>query len=175
MGTMHNPPHLIALDPLPPSDQGSMPEPSAGMAETNIDPAFRALEQVPAVSWAERIAKRVGIPKLLLMARNRAAISRELGAIPRKMQLITNQARLVIELVEDFRSGAYREVSWVSIAVAAACLVYAVSPADVVPDAVPFLGALDDMVVITLAMHFLEKDLRAYARHKGYTESDYFA
>jgi hypothetical protein len=33
---------------------------------------------------------------------------------------------------------------------------------------------LDDMVVITVAMRFLEKDLRAYCRHKGFDEKEYF-
>ncbi|HEX6245836.1 MAG TPA: DUF1232 domain-containing protein [Polyangiales bacterium] len=173
---MHNPPHLIPIHPaIPANGAGSSGRQGLAEAAQGADPVARALEQVPASNWAERIAKRVGIPKLLLMLRNRKAISSELRTIPRKMQLITNQARLVIDLVEDFRSGSYREVSWVSIAVAAACLVYVVSPGDVVPDAIPFLGTLDDMILVTLAMHFLEKDLRAYCRHKGYAESEYFA
>ena len=49
-----------------------------------------------------------------------------------------------------------------------------VSPADVVPDSLPGLGAVDDMVVLTLAMRFLERDLRAYCQARGYPESDYF-
>lgn len=175
MATMQNPPHLIPIHPTALSKSApAQPGRDATVSEPT-DPVARALEEVPAKSWTERIAKRVGIPKLLLMLRNRRAISSELRAIPRKMQLITNQARLVIDLIEDFRSGSYRQVSWISIAVAAACLVYVVSPGDVVPDAVPFLGTLDDMVLVTLTMHFLEKDLRAYCRHKGYKESEYFA
>lgn len=175
MATMHNPPHLIPIHPTALSESAPAESARDAKASEPLDPVVRALEEVPAKSWAERIAKRVGIPKLLLMLRNRKAISSELRAIPRRMQLITNQARLVIDLVEDFRSGRYREVSWISIAVAAACLVYVVSPGDIVPDALPFLGTLDDMVLVTLTMHFLEKDLRAYCRHKGYKESDYFA
>ena len=173
MATMQNPPHLIPIHPAALSETEGFvegkhaPEPRASAAPPPI-------EEVPATTFVERIAKRVGLPQLLLMLRNRKAITSELRAIPSRMQLITNQARLVLELVDDFRSGAYREVSWVSIAVAAAGLVYAVSPGDVVPDALPVLGALDDMVVITLVMRFLQKDLRAYCHHKGYAEKDYF-
>jgi hypothetical protein len=36
------------------------------------------------------------------------------------------------------------------------------------------VGALDDMVVLTLAMRFLERDPRVYCRFKGYPESQYF-
>lgn len=177
MATMQNPPHLIPIHPTALADSERAKAKSEVLVSDQpaADPTTRALEEVPATSWKERLAKRVGIPKLLLLLRNRKAISNELRAIPRRMQLITNQARLVIDLVEDFRSGSYRQVSWVSIAVAAACLVYVVSPGDVVPDAIPILGTLDDMVLVTMAMHFLEKDLRAYCRHKGYIESDYFA
>jgi len=174
MATMQNPPHLIPIHPAALSETEGFLEPK-GAAPIPKAAVAPPLEQVPATTFVERIAKRVGIPKLLLMMRNRKAISSELRAIPARMQLVTNQARLVLELVDDFRTGAYREVSWVSIALAAACLVYAVSPGDVVPDAVPVLGALDDMVVITLTMRFLQKDLRAYCRHKGYAEGEYFS
>jgi uncharacterized membrane protein YkvA (DUF1232 family) len=124
--------------------------------------------------WLERFAERIGRPKLHLLGKQRKAVVAQLRRIPERMQKITNQARLVLELSDDFRSGAYRSISWVSIAVAAACLVYAVSPSDIVPDAIPGLGALDDMVVLTLGMRFLERDLRAYCRFKGYAETEYF-
>lgn len=129
---------------------------------------------IPARTWKERLAKRWGQAHLDLVFLRRGAIMGELRRIPERMQRITQQARLLIELADDFRSGHYRSISWTSIAISTACLVYAVSPADVIPDALPGIGALDDMVVLTLAMRFLEKDLRAYARFKGYDESQYF-
>ena len=128
----------------------------------------------PASTWRERIAKRWGSPKLERLFRDRMAILTELRSIPDRMQRVTNQARLVMELADDFRSGRYREISWFSVAIAAASLVYAVSPGDVVPDVVPGLGALDDMVVLTLAMRLIEKDLRAYATWKSYRLEEYF-
>jgi uncharacterized membrane protein YkvA (DUF1232 family) len=132
------------------------------------------LDAVPASTWKEKLAKRFGRPQLEKLFEKRKLITNELRKIPDRMQKVTNQARLVMELTDDFRSGRYRSISWLSIAVGAACLVYAVSPGDVIPDALPGVGALDDMVVLTLAMRFLEKDLRAYARSKGYDEKQYF-
>lgn len=132
------------------------------------------LDEVPATNWKEKLGKRFGRAQLEKLFQKRKLITNELRKIPDRMQKVTNQARLVMELTDDFRSGKYRSVSWVSIAVGAACLVYAVSPGDVIPDALPVLGALDDMVILTLAIRFLEKDLRAYARSKGYDEKDYF-
>lgn len=148
----------------------SEPMPGSAEPEAASDSKLRARVK----RWIEQKAERVGRPKLQLLSKQRKAVVAELRRIPDRMQKITNQARLVLELSDDFRSGAYRSISWVSIAIAAACLVYAVSPSDIVPDAIPGLGAIDDMVVLTLAMRFLEKDLRAYCRHKGYPETDYF-
>lgn len=125
-------------------------------------------------NFRERLAQRWAMPKLDKLFSERLAILSELRTIPDRMQKVTNQARLVIELADDFRAGRYRKISWLTIAIAAASLVYAVSPADVVPDVVPGIGALDDMVVLTLAMHAIEKDLRAYAAFKGYAAEDYF-
>lgn len=167
MGTLQTHPQFGAIPTIGPRKPAvDVPEtPAVGPAH---EPASRTRR------WLERQAERIGRSKLNLLSKQRKAVVAELRGIPERMQKVTNQARLVLELADDFRSGSYRSISWVSIAVAAACLVYAVSPGDIVPDALPVLGALDDMVVLTLAMRFLEKDLRAYCRFKGYSENDYF-
>lgn len=134
----------------------------------------REVVEVPANTLRDRIAKRLGGPLLARLFLQRKAITKELRAIPDRMQKVTNQARLMLELSDDFRSGAYRDISWLSIAIASACLVYAVSPADVIPDALPGLGAIDDMIVLTAAMRLLEKDVRKYITFKSYNARDYF-
>lgn len=139
-------------------------------------PRAEQSDELPAASGGvrERLARRWGRRLLEGVFDKRRAIIAELRAIPERMQKVTNQARLMMELADDFRSGRYRRISWVSIAIAAAALVYAVSPGDVVPDALPGLGALDDMIVLTVAMRLLERDLKAYCRFRGYSDADYF-
>jgi uncharacterized membrane protein YkvA (DUF1232 family) len=173
MATLHTHPQFGAI-PI----RGAAGEPARVSQEPAADamgpPAEQSASSTRTKRWLERMAERVGRSKLQLLSKQRKAVVAELRRIPDRMQKITNQARLVLELSDDFRSGAYRSISWVSIAIAAGCLVYAVSPSDIVPDAIPGLGAIDDMIVLTLAMRFLERDLRAYCRHKGYDEHDYF-
>lgn len=118
--------------------------------------------------------RRVGIKHMRVLLRQRSGVQAELQDIPRRMQKVTNQARLVLELVDDFRAKRYRDVPWHAIAVAAGALAYSVSPADVVPDALPGLGAFDDMVVIALAMKAVRRHLEAYCAFKGYDPSEYF-
>lgn len=94
--------------------------------------------------------------------------------IPKRMHLAANQTRLVLELLEEVKAGRYRELPWRSVAIASAAVLYTVSPADVIPDVIPLLGALDDMTVLAVAVRLVRRDLRAYCRYKGYREEDYF-
>ena len=43
-------------------------------------------------------------------------------------------------------------------------VLYIVSPIDLIPDVIPFLGVLDDIVLVPLAMRFLLKRLPAFIR-----------
>jgi uncharacterized membrane protein YkvA (DUF1232 family) len=43
--------------------------------------------------------------------------------------------------------------------------VYVLSPVDLLPDAIPLLGVVDDIVLVPLAMRFLIKRLPAALRH----------
>jgi uncharacterized membrane protein YkvA (DUF1232 family) len=120
--------------------------------------------------WAERIGQQQ-IPKVL---DRRESVTSELRAIPQRIQKLSNQASLVLELIDDFRAGRYREVPWRSIAIAAGALLYSVSPGDVVPDIVPLVGSIDDAVVLGIAMRLIRRDLERYLQHKGYAYDKYF-
>jgi uncharacterized membrane protein YkvA (DUF1232 family) len=107
----------------------------------------------------------------LLVDRDR--VQKTLQEIPKRMQLVTNQARLVVELIDDFAAGRYRDIPWHSLAVASVAILYSVSPADAVPDFVPGVGSVDDLVVIGIAFRLIRRDLEAYCRFKGYDVSQY--
>jgi uncharacterized membrane protein YkvA (DUF1232 family) len=123
---------------------------------------------------AERLSRRLADRYIPRLNRRRDRVRNALHAIPDRMQMVTNQARLVLELIDDFGEGRYRGVPWHTIAVAAAALLYSVSPGDVLPDVIPVIGAFDDVVVIALAMRIIQRDLEKYCRHKGYDRADYF-
>jgi uncharacterized membrane protein YkvA (DUF1232 family) len=121
----------------------------------------------------ERISEKLGVQYLELLGR-RGRVSDTLRRVPRRMRKVVNQTELVLELIDDFRDGTYREVPWHSVAIASAGLLYSVSPADVIPEFIPLLGSLDDLALMAVATRAIEKELRAYCRFKGYAESDYF-
>ena len=121
----------------------------------------------------ERVSERLGRGYLELLGRG-GRLSEAVRGAPKRMRKVADQTQLVVELVDDVRDGTYRDLSWRSVAIASAGLLYSVSPADVVPEFVPLLGALDDMVVMALTTRWIARDLQAYCRFKGYTESSYF-
>jgi uncharacterized membrane protein YkvA (DUF1232 family) len=104
----------------------------------------------------------------------RGTLGDAVTSIPDRMHLAAQQTRLVIELLEDVKTGAYRSLPWRSIALGSAAVLYSISPADVIPDVIPSLGLLDDVALISIAVRLLRRDLRAYCRFKGYREEEYF-
>jgi len=122
----------------------------------------------------ERTSKKLGRNYLIRLAKDKGRVSQSLAFVPERMHQVANQSRLVLELIDDFKSGVYREIPWHSIVVIAGAVLYSVSPADVVPDVLPILGMMDDLAIIGLATRIIQKDLRAYCRFKGYDEAAYF-
>jgi len=137
---------------------------------------FRATKTAPA-RWfgrqLDRVSERLGRGYLELLGRG-GRMSETVRGAPKRMRNVANQTQLVVELIDDVRDGTYRDLPWRSVAIASAGLLYSVSPADVIPEFVPLLGALDDMVVMALTTRWIERDLRAYCRFKGYSETSYF-
>lgn len=101
-------------------------------------------------------------------------LERGVRRVPARMRLSANQLELMIELIDDFRSGAYRNVSWGAIAIMTGALLYSVSPADVLPDALLGMGHLDDAIVLSVAMRLVRGELRKYSAFKGYAFVKYF-
>jgi uncharacterized membrane protein YkvA (DUF1232 family) len=123
---------------------------------------------------SELAFERLGPKCIAAFLRRRDLIWQRVEQIPERMQKVTNQARLAGELVSDFQAGRYRSTTWRSIVLAAGALVYTVSPMDLVPDVVPGLGTLDDLLVTGLALRLIRRDLEAYCRNKGYDPAIYF-
>jgi uncharacterized membrane protein YkvA (DUF1232 family) len=119
--------------------------------------------------WSSRLARR---NLAILVARGN--IAETLSDIPEKMHRVARQTALVIELVDDFREGRYRSMPWWAIAVAVSAMAYTVNPVDVIPNAIPFAGVLDDLAVVAVATRVLRKQLVKYCEFKGYPVEDYF-
>ena len=85
-----------------------------------------------------------------------------------------NQVKLLYELIRAYVDGSYREVPWASIAMAVAATVYFLSPIDLIPDALPVIGLLDDALVVRFTLSAIQSDLREFCAWKGYELNKYF-
>lgn len=75
---------------------------------------------------------------------------------------VINDLRLLISLVKDYISGAYKNIPYGSIVAAVGGILYFVSPVDFVPDFIPFVGYIDDVFVIGIVLKQIHTDLEKY-------------
>lgn len=74
--------------------------------------------------------------------------------------------RLLLALIKDYRASKYRQVPYGIIAAAVFALLYVFNPFDLVPDVLPFVGAVDDATVIGACLLMVEKDLNKFRSWK---------
>ncbi len=85
--------------------------------------------------------------------------------IPEKLRPIVRDAKVLWIAARDPRTPAKAK------AVAAAIAAYALSPVDLIPDFLPFIGWLDDLIIVPLgiryAMRLIPPDLLAEFRARA--------
>jgi uncharacterized membrane protein YkvA (DUF1232 family) len=69
---------------------------------------------------------------------------------------------LAMNVAKDWISGRYRQIPVATITTVIAGIVYFLSPADLIPDFIPFAGFLDDASVIGLIFAQINADLIKY-------------
>jgi uncharacterized membrane protein YkvA (DUF1232 family) len=65
----------------------------------------------------------------------------------------------MLRLIRAYYSGEYHEVTQSTLVILIAAVIYVVSPLDVIPDAIPAIGFLDDATVVALAVQRTRRDL----------------
>jgi len=74
--------------------------------------------------------------------------------------------QLLLAIVKDYWSGAYRQVPYGSIAAIVFTLIYVLNPFDLVPDILPVVGQVDDAAVLGGCLILVEQDLHKYREWK---------
>lgn len=94
-------------------------------------------------------------------AENSADINRKMstaGALRKYAEI----GKTMLDMLNDFRKGDYRQVPWLIIASIGFALLYVFNPLDLVPDFLPGIGYLDDLTVFSFVLRFIETDLHKY-------------
>ena len=67
-------------------------------------------------------------------------------------------------MVDDYFTGFYTAVPFGTIAAIVGTLLYVISPVDLIPDFIPFLGHLVDAAMVGLCIKGVQFDIDAYRR-----------
>lgn len=73
---------------------------------------------------------------------------------------------LLMSLVKDYYQGNYRDIPYKTISAGVVGLLYVLNPIDLIPDFIPFIGQVDDALVLKFCLKLMEKDLAAYKTWK---------
>ncbi|MBS9780609.1 MAG: DUF1232 domain-containing protein [Moraxellaceae bacterium] len=70
--------------------------------------------------------------------------------------------QLFLGLLKDYYYGNYRKIPYKSIASIVTALLYLINPIDIIPDAIPVIGQIDDALVLGFCLKMIESDLEKY-------------
>lgn len=70
-------------------------------------------------------------------------------------------------MVIDYAKGNYKEIPLATMVGIVVALVYFLSPIDLIPDAIPGLGQMDDAAVILFAVNAAHNDIADYKEWKN--------
>ena len=73
---------------------------------------------------------------------------------------------LFMSLIKDYYKGNYRDIPYKTILAGVVGLLYTLNPIDIIPDFIPFIGHIDDALVLTFCLKLIEKDLQKYQTWK---------
>jgi len=69
---------------------------------------------------------------------------------------------LCLELIRDYRSGAYKDIAFWAIAAMVFGLLYLINPVELIPDVIPVIGYMDDVAVMALILKLVKGELDKY-------------
>ena len=71
---------------------------------------------------------------------------------------------IIVSLIRSYIKGEYRELPLGTAIGLVSALIYFFSPVDIIPDFLPGLGYVDDLMVVAVALKFSYTDLDAYKK-----------
>ena len=90
----------------------------------------------------------------------------ELKEVPVGGQVLAN-IPLMISMVKSYISKEYTDVSAKVIITMISAFLYVVKRKDLIRDNIPFIGFLDDIAVLGVALTFVDPELKAYAEWRN--------
>jgi uncharacterized membrane protein YkvA (DUF1232 family) len=68
----------------------------------------------------------------------------------------------LVRLFRAWINGRYRIVPWRTIVIFAVTVLYAITPVDLIPDYIPFIGIIDDVAMLGFLWQSLSRDVKRF-------------
>ena len=89
-------------------------------------------------------------------------LEKKLKVIPKAGDKLA-KVPIMASLIRSFVKKEYTDIPIGSIIAITSALIYFVSPIDILPDALPIVGLIDDAIVIAVCLKLVESDIDEYA------------
>lgn len=110
-----------------------------------------------ALAKASRLAGKPGRIALLL-----AQLGERLTRVDWKsVSISTAKEKLSVfsRIASAYASGKYRDISWKSVLIVLAAIIYFLNPIDLIPDFIPVIGLTDDFSVLLWVYHTVGSEI----------------
>ena len=77
-------------------------------------------------------------------------------------QEVKDKFKTLLRLIRALYKKEYKDFPWGSLVKATATIIYLVSPLDLIPDFIPFVGMMDDFALISWTIGSLGKDIQDF-------------
>ena len=109
---------------------------------------------------AEKI--KILIESNVLLEKLAVAVYEKIESSVQKYADIASRLNVLTRLTKAWRNKEYTEVSYVTVFLSVAILLYFVSPIDLVPDFIPIVGGLDDVLLLGFLLKMIDKEIKRF-------------
>jgi uncharacterized membrane protein YkvA (DUF1232 family) len=109
---------------------------------------------------AEKI--KILIESNVLLEKLAVAVYVKMESSVQKYADIASRLNVLTRLTKAWRNKEYTEVSYVTVFLSVAILLYFVSPIDLVPDFIPMIGGLDDVLLLGFLLKMIDKEIERF-------------
>jgi len=109
---------------------------------------------------AEKI--KILIESNVLLEKLAVAVYEKIESSVQKYADIASRLNVLTRLTKAWRNKEYTEVSYVTVFLSVAILLYFVSPIDLMPDFIPIVGGLDDVLLLGFLLKMIDKEIERF-------------
>lgn len=99
-------------------------------------------------------------------------LEKKLKTIPVAGNKLAN-VPIMVSMVRSYIKKEYKDIPIGTIIAIISALIYFVSPIDIIPDSIPFLGYFDDAAVVAACWKLVESDVDEYIKWRQYNKDLY--